>query len=253
MHTKVSLNVRHRVVSPASIAERTASLEMRLSKSGPNSSTCAGYAAASQHLIAEAPDAGSQNVLHEDDQSVLVAGSLPISCSSSLWKGQVTPFGQESAEMFLRQRYQKIQALPACGADSSLTVGIRLRCSSRRPQPPDRQHRAHPVEALKLDRYEPPARDRPRSVPARFVRCNATLPLRAPSSASDGLHSPTSPSRGEARRVRNANGAESWNPGDVLEIRDDPQTQYWLCDRRARAEHPSRSSVPSSWRARTRL
>ena len=33
-------------------------------------------------------DAGSQNVLHEDDQSVLVAGSLPISCSSSLWKGQ---------------------------------------------------------------------------------------------------------------------------------------------------------------------
>ena len=29
MHTKVSLNVRHRVVSPARIAERTASLEIR--------------------------------------------------------------------------------------------------------------------------------------------------------------------------------------------------------------------------------
>ncbi len=28
MHTKVSLNVRHRVVSPARIAERTASLEI---------------------------------------------------------------------------------------------------------------------------------------------------------------------------------------------------------------------------------
>ena len=39
-------------------------------------------------------DAGSQNVLHEDDQSVLVAGSLPISCSSSLWKGQVGVSGQ---------------------------------------------------------------------------------------------------------------------------------------------------------------
>ena len=30
VHTKVSLNVRHRVVSPARIAERTASLEIRL-------------------------------------------------------------------------------------------------------------------------------------------------------------------------------------------------------------------------------
>ena len=30
VHTKVSLNVRHRVVSPAHIAERTASLEIRL-------------------------------------------------------------------------------------------------------------------------------------------------------------------------------------------------------------------------------
>ena len=41
VHTKVSLNVRHRVVSPARIAE-----ELRLSKSGSNSSTRAGYAAA---------------------------------------------------------------------------------------------------------------------------------------------------------------------------------------------------------------
>ena len=29
VHTKASLNVRHRVVSPARIAERTASLEIR--------------------------------------------------------------------------------------------------------------------------------------------------------------------------------------------------------------------------------
>ena len=53
----------------------------------------------------------------------------------------VTPIGQESAKMFLRQRYQKIQALPACGADESLKVGIRPRCSSRHPQRPD----THPV------------------------------------------------------------------------------------------------------------
>ena len=32
VHTKVSLNVRHRVVSPARIAERTASLEIRLER-----------------------------------------------------------------------------------------------------------------------------------------------------------------------------------------------------------------------------
>ena len=30
VHTKVSLNVRHRVVSPTRIAERTAALEIRL-------------------------------------------------------------------------------------------------------------------------------------------------------------------------------------------------------------------------------
>ena len=42
VHTKVSLNVRHRVVSPARIVERTASLEI----GPPNSSTRAGYAAA---------------------------------------------------------------------------------------------------------------------------------------------------------------------------------------------------------------
>ena len=39
--TKMSLNLRHRVVSPACIAK-----EMHLSKSGSNSSTGAGYAAA---------------------------------------------------------------------------------------------------------------------------------------------------------------------------------------------------------------
>ena len=49
-HTKMSLNVKHRVVSSAGIAERTASLE-----SGSNSSTRAGYAAATNTLIAEAP------------------------------------------------------------------------------------------------------------------------------------------------------------------------------------------------------
>ncbi len=41
VHTEMFLNVRYRVVSPACIAERTASLE-----SGSNSSTRAGYAAA---------------------------------------------------------------------------------------------------------------------------------------------------------------------------------------------------------------
>ena len=39
VHTKMSLNVRHRVVSPAGIAERTASLKIR------NHSTRVGYAA----------------------------------------------------------------------------------------------------------------------------------------------------------------------------------------------------------------
>ena len=34
-------------------------------------------------------DADPRNVLHEDDPSILVAGSSPISYSSSLWKGQV--------------------------------------------------------------------------------------------------------------------------------------------------------------------
>ena len=52
VHTKMSLNVSHRVVSPACIAERT---ELRLSKSGSSSSTQADYAAGRQHLIAEAP------------------------------------------------------------------------------------------------------------------------------------------------------------------------------------------------------
>ena len=42
MHTKVSLNVRHRVASPARVAERTASPEIRLKLT----STRAGYAAA---------------------------------------------------------------------------------------------------------------------------------------------------------------------------------------------------------------
>ena len=35
-------------------------------------------------------DADPRNVLHEDDPSILVAGSSLISRSSSLWKGQVT-------------------------------------------------------------------------------------------------------------------------------------------------------------------
>ena len=34
----------------------------------------------------------------------------------------------------------------------------------------------------------------------------------------------------------NANGAESRNPGGVLEIGGDPPTQHGLCDRRASAE-----------------
>ena len=34
-------------------------------------------------------DADPRNVLHEDDQSILVAGSSPISYSSSLWKGHL--------------------------------------------------------------------------------------------------------------------------------------------------------------------
>ena len=42
VHTKVSLNVRHRVVSPAQHRRK----ELRLPKSGSNSSTRAGYAAA---------------------------------------------------------------------------------------------------------------------------------------------------------------------------------------------------------------
>ncbi len=49
----------------------------------------------------------------------------------------------------------------------------------------------------------------------------------------------------------NANGAESSNPGGVLEIRGDQPTRHWLCDRRSRADLSSRPSVSSSWRART--
>ena len=49
----------------------------------------------------------------------------------------------------------------------------------------------------------------------------------------------------------NANGAESSNPGGVLEIRRDQPTRHWLCDRRSRADLSSRPSVSSSWRART--
>ena len=41
VHTKMSLNVRHRVASPA-----VSPKELRLSKSGSNSSTRAGYATA---------------------------------------------------------------------------------------------------------------------------------------------------------------------------------------------------------------
>ena len=38
-------------------------------------------------------DADPRNVLHEDDPSILVAGSSLISRSSSLWKGQLVIFG----------------------------------------------------------------------------------------------------------------------------------------------------------------
>ena len=39
-------------------------------------------------------DADPRNVLHEDDPSILVAGSSLISRSSSLWKGQVSRDGK---------------------------------------------------------------------------------------------------------------------------------------------------------------
>ena len=50
VHTKVSLNVRHRVVSPARIAQRTASLEIRLKLQHTS-----GLRGSHQHLMAEAP------------------------------------------------------------------------------------------------------------------------------------------------------------------------------------------------------
>ena len=50
VHTKVSLNVRHRVVSPARIAERTPSPEIRLKLQHTS-----GLRGSHQHLIAEAP------------------------------------------------------------------------------------------------------------------------------------------------------------------------------------------------------
>ena len=50
VHTKVSLNVRHRVVSPTRIAERTASLEIRLKLWHTS-----GLRGSHQHLMAEAP------------------------------------------------------------------------------------------------------------------------------------------------------------------------------------------------------
>ena len=49
MHTKMSLNVRHRVVSPAGIDERTAPLEIRLKLQHAN-----GLRGGRQHLAAEA-------------------------------------------------------------------------------------------------------------------------------------------------------------------------------------------------------
>ena len=49
----------------------------------------------------------------------------------------------------------------------------------------------------------------------------------------------------------NTNGAESSNPRGVLEILRDQPTRHWVCDRRSRADLSSRSSVPSSLRART--
>ena len=56
VHTKVCLNVRHRVVSPARIAERTASPEIRLKLYHTS-----GLPGSHQHLIAEAP----RVLLHE--------------------------------------------------------------------------------------------------------------------------------------------------------------------------------------------
>ena len=50
VHTKVCLNVRHLVVSPARIAERTASPEIRLKLYHTS-----GLRGSYQHLIAEAP------------------------------------------------------------------------------------------------------------------------------------------------------------------------------------------------------
>ena len=50
VHTKVSLNVRHRVVSPARIAERTPSPEIGLKLQHTS-----GLRGSHQHLIAEAP------------------------------------------------------------------------------------------------------------------------------------------------------------------------------------------------------
>ena len=50
MHTKMSLDVRHRVVSPAGIAERTAFLQIRLKLQHVSR-----LRGSHQHLIAEAP------------------------------------------------------------------------------------------------------------------------------------------------------------------------------------------------------
>ena len=41
---------------------------------------------------------------------------------------------------------------------------------------------------------------------------------------------------------KNANGAESSNPRDALEICGDQPTRHWACDRRSRADLSSRSS-----------
>ena len=76
-----------------------------------------GTAAGLSHQLTPLPlsraDAGSQNVLHEDDQSIPVAGSSPISYSSSLWKGHVA-----SPRSWGRRRCRRFEFPVLCGASA---------------------------------------------------------------------------------------------------------------------------------------
>ena len=68
VHTEVCLNVRHRVVSPARIAERTASPEIRLKLYHTS-----GLRGSHQHLIAEAPlVVGITGWVQRDQQAAIV-------------------------------------------------------------------------------------------------------------------------------------------------------------------------------------